>query len=329
MPARSLHRTLSRSTGFPARLAWAAFVVIASAGITRPTHALEPPPVAQTPPAPPSAVRPPSARFGVLSGLRVAQDVFGLTKTIDGYTVSSELEWPAQFVLAGLFLRLPLSSGPELMLQAQTNLTDTAGTMNDSDFIADSSRKVKFAYTESETRARGIYVDVGLLIPRSPTLDLVLGYRHEYYSADAYGYEGWALAQSGDHIPISSDDDSLAGHREAHYFLPYAGLRYLGRYEGRLLGGYAKDFDDHVLRKKHGYASSGGLGLSLMASPITTERFALTFELHYLTSFFGHLTQKFYGDDPGTRENDTGMKFESDYFTRRLMASVTLSVGLF
>ncbi len=265
------------------------------------------------------------ASFRFLSGLQSGSTTFQFEKTITESgttaTVESLLEWPLGMAFAGVEV-----ANQTWRAQVLTNLLQS-GQMADSDWITvpeENVPRTKFSYTESDVELRAYVVELAYrhhLNSPGPlgVTDLHIGYRHEHFTFDAYGAEGWMLGESG-RMYGALADGIHALHYEVDHFLPYAGF-VKGWAEARALVFHARDVDDHLLRSKVGTADAYGLGLGFIGRwrtrlPDWNAHLGAELEVQLLRSLSGSLHQEFYDDDPNSEANEKGMTFDSDFSTR-------------
>jgi hypothetical protein len=251
---------------------------------------------------------------------------YTLSATISGIRARSALDYSIDSATAGLDLaylgggngRRPFA----LAFSFATNVSDPFGTLLDRDYFAVTS-EVEFSHTDSRLTGRLYVADLSASIGLAgwqrrragPVLDLIVGYRHEAMTFDAWGIEGWQLDSSGRTVSVFLGSETRGIHYETHKILPNIGLAMHGHVTGTMLLdaqasallAVSVDDDDHVLRFKRGTATSTGAGFLLRVAPrwIVAGReagpaaVAIGFDaqLRYLAAW-GTLHQRFYADDP-------------------------------
>jgi outer membrane protease len=305
----------------------------------------------------PSLVFSAQAGLGMLAGnttfgLKLSQFDPDLQVWVTG---ESELAWSVDFPMARVDISLSDSLAERshwaVGLRFAINITDPLGTMDDSDWVSAYELGVprtKFSYTESVNRGRALLFELTgrLLLYSSPAgpgwfaLDLVAGYRHEYYDFNAYGADGWQLDQNGNQMHLLIDDSVHAVHYQSHHLLPFAGVSLRNRFFERLLldsrlnlmGVISLDSDRHVIRNKQMDGRAYGLGVQLDAFPRWEFEggfsFGLDLRLQYLYGGWGTLEQHYYADDPGLPGDQTNEKIPDADFKVTSLHFMALVVGM-
>lgn len=300
-----------------------------------------------------------SARAGL--GMLTGHTTFGLKVTVldpdlqARVTGESELAWSVDFPMARVEVDLCDTPAEQsrwaLTLRFATNLTDPLGSMDDSDWVSAPDLDVprtKFSYTESENRGRAFLAELnGRFLLHSSTagpgwfaLDLVAGYRHEYYDFDAYGADGWQLDLNGRKVSVSIDESIHAVNYKSHHLLPFVGVSLRNRFFEQLLldtrlslmGVISIDTDRHVIRNKQMDGRAYGLGVQLDAFP--RWEFAggfslgMDLRLQYLYGGWGTLEQFYYADDPGLPGDQTTEEIPDADFYITSLHFLALVVGM-
>ncbi|MFQ6007673.1 MAG: omptin family outer membrane protease [Candidatus Zixiibacteriota bacterium] len=257
------------------------------------------------------------------------------------YFLKSELEFPLDVIMLGA--KIGLHSTKETLyawsIEAGycTNLDDPGGIMKDHDWetvkrVIDGEtvyywgQVEKFSYTESSADMKSTQLTLEgflrVMHKTSFSLDLWGGFRYQKIEQNIAGYQGWQLLRDSAvarEITVYSSEPAL--FYWVTYKSPFLGLR-----SGFKLGTkvqfaaqaafapvWVSDYDDHLIRNKIATASITGSGLISgasihfdLANPATFKpTVSLTSDLVYLHAS-GNQTQKWYGDDPLTEEDDTG-----------------------
>lgn len=287
------------------------------------------------------------ALFGASAG-----DVdYGLKGMVTGITVESELDWPASFLLAGVEVgaRGHLSTRRwEASLTFLGSLTGTFGEITDQDWFGGPTiPRTEVSHTDSPTVGTALVFDLAARLEmvslsraqRPVAIDLVAGYRHEYYDLDAWGAHGWQMRSPTERVDLTLPDSFHGSHYQVRLDVPSVGIGLradLGRAsidaDVLALLALSSDTDDHVERHKLGTADGIGAGVSVALRPrvqLTAPRsrvgvaLGLDLRLRYLTTA-GTLHQRYYGDDPAFMATAETPIPDTDYFFRSL-----LGVGLF
>jgi hypothetical protein len=216
-------------------------------------------------------------------------------------------------------------------------LTQPSEDMSDSDYVLVPSLmpdKYIFGCTTSEARLRDLSLStsafVKLNLGKVVRWSNAIGYEYHKYKYDIMGLSGWY-------------DMDLDGSPDPGDFTPYQGMNVLDykvtynllnletnleftSSEGLKLfvGGKwfplakAKDLDDHLLRKKtaqsdchgNGYSLEGGTKINVASFKNGSQMFLAGRYGIIRIKTTGTQTQRFYGDDPGSVEVETGLVIE-------------------
>ena len=290
-------------------------------------------------------------------GMEITQYDPGISGT---YTVESELDWPLDFLTGGVSAFLEGECFKESRWSVEvsflTNLSDPGGTMDDSDWLTAASAgipRTKFIYTESSVEAQTFLGEIGarltlyhwLFNRSSLDLDLLLGYRHEYYEFDAYGGNGWYLDDHMNKVWVEVSESIHVVHYTTNHMLPYAGFSFRSRAFERLLidtgirifGVFSRDRDDHVVRNKELNGNAKGIGVGLNVAPrwqligASEDSFSLSLGtnlyIEYLHAFEGTLKQAYYADDPTLPGDQTLEQIpDADFHVKSLLYGVLATV---
>jgi hypothetical protein len=271
------------------------------------------------------------------------------------YEFESELEFPLDTFMAGVDLSL---SGEFLTntlwsvnLDLRKNLNDPSSSMTDKDRIGIPAQRVTLTFisTESEAELSAIVVDVnvmlGLIGHPSFTLGGMLGYRYQDFDFEILGVKGWQLDEYLERVYFDEFRGINVLDYDVTYHMPYIGL--VGELKappklalsGRIAYSpetRAEDRDDHILRNK--LATSDCDGTSMIASIegiwFLSEpgqgllwQVVLGGEIVKIDTD-GDQDQSWYGDDPVSPEDDTGLRFEGiDNTITSSFQSVSISIG--
>jgi hypothetical protein len=254
--------------------------------------------------------------------------------------VRSRLNFPLDGLTAGLKVRLNGHIDPKHSWSAAvglaTHVTDPSSKMTDGDWYRLSSgADLKFSYTESKAPLTSLLLtgefSYGIISGRRTAFDLILGYRYQRIVEDITGYKGWFF-DGADKVPVSGTEHAL--YYRVTYHAPSVGMRLvIGQpmrttvhLEGSFAPAYMSDFDDHLLRMKSstasgwglGGAGSGGVKLILTKGRRGLKYLDLSARLMYASGSMKQ-TQRFYGDDPGTSDNETGLVFSGIPYSIKTM----------
>lgn len=273
----------------------------------------------------------------------------------------SELEFPLDVWVAEAkgTLGFDVFKNREIFISGNLRcfLSDPGNKMKDSDWKTIPSIGLydfMFSYSESEAEMNGTDFDIagGIVFLKKSYGDLFvslggkIGYRRQRFDYDIIGIAYlWKDKESG---PVSSYDlyeDQKVLEYEITYRIPYLGLDAEVELPVRLRIAAdlafsplvkAKDRDDHLLRNKEATSECGGVAFLfgvksyyvLFKSKLIDEFFlSLGSDFMYIYTI-GEQDQHFYGDDPGTSDDETGIKIEG--ISNRIFSSqfgVMFSVG--
>lgn len=254
--------------------------------------------------------------------------------------VRSQLDFPLDGLTAGLKVRLnghiDAKHNWSAAVGLATHVTDPSGKMKDGDWYhLSSGPDLKFSYTESKAPLTSLLLtgefSYGISTGRRTAFDLILGYRYQRIVEDITGYKGWYF-DGTDKIPVLGTEHAL--YYRVTYQSPSVGMRLLigqpmrttVHLEGSFAPSYMSDFDDHLLRMKSstasgwgmGGAGSGGVKLILSKGRKGLKYLDLSARLVYASGSMKQ-TQRFYGDDPGTPDNETGLVFSGIPYSIKTM----------
>ena len=244
----------------------------------------------------------------------------------------SELEYPLDAMLVGFRYRQEFA-GIGLRLGAWTNATAPIGKMQDSDWMGERSSSglsttsvlFKFSYTQSRAEMRWLGGEAGADIAGGMFLGKPLRYglsvRAEHLNYRLFGAEGWHRMPGEAQQDVAFASDTLVLTYRLTRVMPrlFSELRLAESsailFTVGLSAGpaFAWDHDDHVLRHKYsdtyafGFEAGGTAGMELRVSPHMA--LAAGLELAYFRSK-GKMDQFFYGDDPGSDEDETGTGYK-------------------
>ncbi len=251
----------------------------------------------------------------------------------------SELEYPLDVFLTGLRLRREFQAGENMTLggtlAAWTNLSQPESKMMDSDWFGIQSSSgtttstvlFKFSYTESRAELRWFGGEAGIDMGRYSLFGKAVRYglavRYDRFTLKMFGVQGWQRQPGDSSILVDDYQDQLV--------LTYALTRIVPRLfsEVQLEGNgrvswkatfsgspasMAFDHDDHVLRKK--MADTFAFGFGLGASTEVCFHLARHVDLSTTADLFylrtkGNMDQYYYGDDPFTSVDETGLRYDN------------------
>jgi hypothetical protein len=254
-----------------------------------------------------------------------------------GATAESELRFPLEVLLGELELAAQSPAAASIAwkvaVDIRKSIHDPIGTMRDSDWLNDPAGgfRGKIAFTESDVRADAFIVNVNgnleFLRTRDFTVRWMLGYMYQNYSFEVIGLSGWMLNLQYERVYFDLFKGVNVLDYDATYRIPYLGVIASARLsrgltvDGRLTGSpivTAYDRDDHILRRK--LIKGGCRGTSIacgvsaewkICSPEGGPSWALRFGGEYLrVDTDGEQSQFFYGDDPSSLGDDTGLRME-------------------
>lgn len=287
---------------------------------------------------------------------------FGLTEYImdislpynEGiYVLKSQLEFPLDVVMAGAAVGLHSTRETLYTWSIEgsyfTNIDNPGGVMKDHDWETDTAtwRVEKFSYTESRAEMKSTLITVEgylrVLQRQRFGLDLWGGFRYQKIEQDIIGYDGWQIDTNGVRHTVSGIEKGI--YYKVTYKSPHLGLRSNIRLRHHTVISakaafalmWASDFDDHLLRNKTATADITGKGfisgVSISHQMPRTGKiqpfFELASEFVYLHAS-GNQTQRWYGDDPITPDDDdTGTILSGiPHEINSRQVSVGLRVGL-
>jgi len=270
----------------------------------------------------------------------------------------SVLAFPIDGYAAGL--RASIFNGPKrarraswgLELSASALMTQPSEAMVDSDWVAVPTVNIDqfvFGATKSEVHRNsieaGLRAKYRVAVGRYSGAEFECGYRFLHNGYEVIGLSGW-YTDGMDLYPVEPADYAgvTVGKYSVNFHLPEAGARLVFENEegmqislnGDLGYAFASDLDDHVLRHKKAETSARGFGFCLTGETrVTLARFARGRSLYAGASYAitrlkatGKQTQTFYGDDPGTTDNETGLVLpDIDNTIRFRQTSITALVG--
>lgn len=253
------------------------------------------------------------------------------------FQLKSQLEYPLDVVTAGVNVRLNSVADPsKWSLEAGifTSVNDPGGIMKDSDWEGAIGYfpLTQWSYTESSAKMSSLMLNVEathrVLSPGKLRISALGGFRYHRIEQELFGVDGWQ--RTFDDINMEFEDpfffdllgDTQVLYYEVKYIMPLIGLHSTTDLSPNLSAGlktifspvWYKDVDDHVLRNKISEADGNGLGFigSLTARYWLGSRGGaavpyVDFFAEYTTiSTTGSQTQKWYGDDEITPDDDTG-----------------------
>lgn len=253
------------------------------------------------------------------------------------YRLKSQLEYPLDVFMAGATVGLGPTADPSLWSVKAgvfTSVNDPGGIMKDHDWIGILPDLTKWSYTESSAEMKSIILDLEvtrrILSPGKARVAAMAGFRYHRLEQDLFGADGWQRLYDAE---IDTFDDPVyfdtlqttqVLYYEVKYFLPQAGLKtdlelspnlsLSARTALALV--WFKDVDDHPFRAKLSEADGTGTGFigSLSAryqlsSAGTGTAPYIGFSAEYTTlTSSGDQTQTWYGDDPASPDDDTGLR---------------------
>ena len=269
------------------------------------------------------------------------------------YVLKSQLEFPLDVVMAGAAVGLH-SIGEDIYAWSIeggyfSNIDDPGGVMKDHDWETDTATGLveKFSYTESQTKMKSTLITIEgylcVLQKGQFGLDIWGGFRYQKIEQDIIGYDGWQIDTNGVRHTVSGIERGI--YYRVMYKSPHLGLRSnveLNPHTGISAKAafalvWASDFDDHLLRNKtataditgHGFISGVSLRHQMPRTGVMQPFFELAGEFVYHHASGGQ-TQRWYGDDPITPDDDeTGIvvsRIPHEINSRQV--SVGLRVGL-
>lgn len=265
----------------------------------------------------------------------------------------SELEYPLDVFVAGLRFkhgfRMEGERSVGLILNAWTSISAPEGKMQDSDWFGIKSSSVgttetslfKFSYTQSRAELHWFGGEAGLDFGYFHLLDKPIRYgllvHADWFSYRMFGAEGWQRLPDQPAQAVDFAPDSLVLTYKLVRIMPrlFADMTLIDHgafaWNAALSAApaFATDHDDHVLRKKQSDSFAAGFELGILTELHfrLSDHFGLSAaaDLRYLRTK-GELDQKFYGDDPGTPNDETGLGFKN-LVTRIIGFGGGLSLG--
>lgn len=275
--------------------------------------------------------------------------------------VQSKLEFPLNSLVLGVGAEYSVQRREmeewRFKLSAGTAISGPWGLLKDHDwYLVEDAPPIKFSYTESEAEMFLFEVDAGgekrLHSSGEAHYFASLQYSYQYISQNALGYSGWQYVQDPN-PPVDDDYVYAIGVMNSDLLA----LEYTVVYHRLGAGGvlrwqpyprlgidltllpqltYVRDKDDHVLRNK--LSTAAGIGYGGAAELSITYRSPGTQEYQSYVGLTGNLlylravteqTQEWYGDDPGTSEDDTGQKYTGiSHIIQTLQGGLSLSAGV-
>jgi len=248
----------------------------------------------------------------------------------------SELEYPIDVFNIGLKLKVDFAMGEktrQFFLGGRVNVTQPILKMEDSDWVgmkfeddgANISVLSKYSYTQSDTKMIWIGAEIGLglgyfnLWNRKTDYGILL--MVDYFSFEMFGLTGWQRPYFDQpSINVASHNNQLVLTYRLIYFNPEMFfnmvLKTKPKYYWNLMlavspATLAFDHDDHVLRNKNmdtfAYGFSLSTGTSINIRMTNRYEWVMGGDLKYIR-IKGKMDQFFYGDDPGTSDNETGIE---------------------
>lgn len=263
------------------------------------------------------------------------EDAFGNPIVIEGLRAKSELVFPLGGILIGGRVAITgydsVKENWSLELSGYTNIGQPTGKMKDSDWIgAKGYIDSKISYTESDVEGDNLILSIEARKRISgqgrSLLFLRAGFRYQKINQKIINVSGWQYNELGDIVDVYYNGHAL--DYWIKYHTPYIGFRFK-----RILSAHAqflfstsymlsfiKDYDNHILRFKEAASDDLGHGFDAIATlrllPGTTAeesgRLFIDFEAKALHAKIStSQTQHWYGDDPASTDNDTGLTIEN------------------
>jgi len=249
----------------------------------------------------------------------------------------SELEYPLDVFLLGAKFRESFTLADErsasVFARIYFNMNDPDSKMQDSDWFGAGNGNLKslykYSYTQSSSRISWIGGELGFDIGNYKLLGKKVSYGAkiavDVSSHEMRGIDGWQkMFTDSKRVEFSERQNELVLTYELFYFEPsvYVDFKLL-QYQTMNWSvifslsplTLAIDKDDHVLRNKGSETTAYGFGLGLVnemefqinpgVSVVADAR------MRYIRTH-GKMSQKYYGDDPGTQDKDeTGLAFDN------------------
>lgn len=256
---------------------------------------------------------------------------------VSGASVESLLRFPLEVMVAELEMsvRSSLQSSTvwDVAVELRKSVYDPVGIMEDSDWLSDPERdfRGKIAFTESDAETDVFVLDVRggleLLRSRSVTVKWMVGYMYQDFSYEVLGVSGWMLDENYERTYFDLFRSVNVLDYQVSYRIPYLGIATnLWPSRGLSIDGRlrlspivsAYDRDDHILRRKSGEGGCRGTSFAgavnatwTIASSERGPSWFLRLNGECLrTDTDGEQAQFFYGDDPGSLGDETGLGTE-------------------
>jgi hypothetical protein len=248
----------------------------------------------------------------------------------------SELEFPLDVFMAGIDVAVggELEKGKpwSIILGFRKEINDPGNDMKDSDWIGvpEMGIREKFSYTESDSELDALILHIngriGFFVHPRFTLEGVLGYRYQKFSYEIFGVSGWQLDEELNRFYFNEYQGVNVLGYQVSYHLPYLGLATridassTFTIDAELAFSpltLATDRDDHILRNRLAEGSCRGISFTFGLNAIWTFTrpesrmgwyVGIGFEFMKITTD-GDQDQSWYGDDPLTLDDDTGLRY--------------------
>ena len=254
------------------------------------------------------------------------------------YVLKSQLEFPLDVVMAGVAVGIHSTRDTLYAWSLEggyfSNIDDPGGIMKDHDWgtvwrvigtdtVIYWGEVEKFSYTESRAEMKSTLITVEgylrIFQKRQFDIDLWGGFRYQKIEQDIIGYDGWQIDINGVLHTVSGIERGI--YYKVTYKSPHLGLRSNIRLRHHTVISakaafalvWASDFDDHLLRNKTATADITGKGfisgVSIRHQMPRTGKIQPFFELASEFAYHhasGIQTQRWYGDDPASQDDDTG-----------------------
>lgn len=273
----------------------------------------------------------------------------------DSITFKSKLEFPIQSFNIGVEFGFYMANSEDYDLEIYAaiyrHMSNTDPSMIDHDWVSiNNGVDLKFSYTESDVMAKNIITLVGirkhLLKYASGNIKITGGYRFQEISQNVIGAQGWQLdfydinsvrtniSLEGDCLNYNMKYKSLfGGIIISQQLYKRANLDILLTYSHT----FSEDYDDHLKRNKIATAKGNGSGFYGDVSvniPLVANESIQKIDLGIKCNLFvskisAKQSQKWYGDDPITQENDTGVEVDNITYeanTTQFYFGVNLSI---
>ncbi|MBL8718023.1 MAG: omptin family outer membrane protease [Myxococcales bacterium] len=276
-----------------------------------------------------------SVRVGVHGGYQGGRELFGLDFDWAGGRGASRLEYPADVPLVGATVGWHPGKFA-FVVSAETNLGSPSNKMVDQDWWDPPAGGPRYpigeTYSEIDLRYVGLDAAVRHVVVGHRLLDasLVGGLRFEWNDQSVLGAKGWIRRDDGSVSAGSIPREIEAIHYRSRYTAPFLGARIDLRpgadvevgLEGRVLHAWSNHLDDHVLRHKtstadmRAFGALAALDLSIGLDVLFENPFRVGVrgEALWLARENGNLHQVFYGDDPGTKADETGSVYDTPFW---------------